>query len=320
MRGRMRILPQRIPPHFVKHLVNEKAGRATRMDPYDDLWTIVLRKKENGTYLHDGWPNFMRYHSLGNREFLLFQYHGIGTLHNGKCLCRKKEAGQTKKDNVDPIERHLIEAGKDQIKLRQSESCKYALDAAPKEKRKQGRPRKNNVDSIELRLIEAEKDQINLHQLESCKYAPNAAPEEKRKRGRQRKNREIDILSPHQLESCKEDPGAASNRKRKRGRQRKNKDIDNLILHQLESCIQDPEATSSGKRKPGRARKKKDEDLLHQSKSFKYREATESKSKSTTLIIALKCSMALAQYCPLEKAVNIKVHATTSFTFISMKE
>ncbi|XP_057465714.1 B3 domain-containing protein Os01g0723500-like [Actinidia eriantha] len=178
----------RIPPHFVKHLVNEKAGRATLMGPYDDLWTIVLRKKENGTYLHDGWPNFMTYHSLGNREFLLFQYHGSLRFTSEPCITENVSAGRRKRDrprknNVDPIERRLIEAGKDQIKLRQSESCKYAVDAAPKEKRKQGRPRKNNVDPIEFRLIEAEKDQINLHQLESCKYAPNAAPEEKRKRG-----------------------------------------------------------------------------------------------------------------------------------------
>ncbi|GFY89641.1 hypothetical protein Acr_06g0015810 [Actinidia rufa] len=242
----------RIPPHFMKHLVHEKAGRVTLTGPYDDLWTIVLRKKENGTYLQDGWPDFMRYHSLGNSEFLLFQYHGSlhftvrifdpsGLERVGSSITSKHQEaeGTQRKNKIDSID------------LKQLETC--ITENASARRRKRGRPRKNNVDPIDLCLIEAEKDQINLCRLESCKYAPDATPEEKRKRGRPRKNNvdpielclieaEKDQINLHQLESCKYALDATPEEKRKRGRPRKNREIDTLIPHQLESCKDDPEA------------------------------------------------------------------------------
>ena len=109
---------QQIPPHFIEHLKNEGAGRATLEGPSGDLWTVLLHKDENGTYLQEGWPEFARYHSLGNYEFLLFRHEGN--------LCFR----------VQIFDKNALE------RIGESLTCGAAMPAG---KRKRGRPRKNKV-------------------------------------------------------------------------------------------------------------------------------------------------------------------------------
>lgn len=130
---------QQIPPKFMKHLSNDMGDRATLKGPSDDAWTIVVHEKNNGTYLQDGWQDFMRFHSLGKNEFLLFRYDGNShfsvRIYDQSGLERQSESVITGKHR---------------------EARKMEAESSTG-RRKQGRPRKNNVNPD------------NLHQSNSCK-------------------------------------------------------------------------------------------------------------------------------------------------------
>ncbi|KAG5526535.1 hypothetical protein RHGRI_032719 [Rhododendron griersonianum] len=119
--------------------------RATLKGPSDDAWTIVVHEKNNGTYLQDGWQDFMRFHSLGKNEFLLFRYDGNShfsvRIYDQSGLERQSESVITCKDR---------------------EARKMEAESSTG-RRKRGRPRKNNVNPD------------NLHQSKSCKEGEDGA-------------------------------------------------------------------------------------------------------------------------------------------------
>ncbi|CAL5329173.1 unnamed protein product [Camellia sinensis] len=289
---------QEIPPHFMNHLVNEAADKATLKSPSGDLWTVVLRKKENGTYLQDGWSDFVRNHKVVKDEFLIFRYDG--NLHfsvqiydvNGlerasASFTRKHQGADTSKqgtsaeNEIDSLHLHQLKDSElinpeptrkrkrggwrkkvDPINLHQSKSFNCAPKAAPNKKRRCGRPRKNEAT-----------DALVLRKLERCKRAPEAASNEKRRPGRPRKNEAIGgTLNLCQPEPWKHAPKAASNEKRRPGRPRKNEAIGGTpILCQPAPWKHAPKAASNEKRSPGRPRKNEAVDtlILHKSESCK---------------------------------------------------
>ncbi|KAF8406360.1 hypothetical protein HHK36_008447 [Tetracentron sinense] len=68
----------RIPPDFMKNILKEasETERAILRSPTGSHWQVKLSNTTNGTYLQDGWQDFLSDHSLGDNEFLLFTYDG----------------------------------------------------------------------------------------------------------------------------------------------------------------------------------------------------------------------------------------------------
>ncbi|XP_042495566.1 B3 domain-containing protein Os01g0723500-like [Macadamia integrifolia] len=64
----------RIPPDFVKHISPEAYELATLEDSTGSQWPIKLSKTTEGTYLEDGWQDFVKDHSIDEYNFLLFGY------------------------------------------------------------------------------------------------------------------------------------------------------------------------------------------------------------------------------------------------------
>ncbi|KAJ4963137.1 hypothetical protein NE237_023076 [Protea cynaroides] len=65
-----------IPPDFVEHISKEAYKFATLEDSIGSHWCIKLRKTADGTYLADGWPDFVKDHSIYDFNFLVFGYDG----------------------------------------------------------------------------------------------------------------------------------------------------------------------------------------------------------------------------------------------------
>ncbi|KAJ4964248.1 hypothetical protein NE237_024187 [Protea cynaroides] len=66
----------RIPPDFVQHISKEAYEFATLEDSSGSHWCIKLSKTTDGTYLEDGWPDFVKDHSIYDFNFLVFGYDG----------------------------------------------------------------------------------------------------------------------------------------------------------------------------------------------------------------------------------------------------
>ncbi|KAK6159418.1 hypothetical protein DH2020_006732 [Rehmannia glutinosa] len=68
----------RIPPAFKHHLSNsneEVDQYATLKTPYGK-WKVKLEQKKGDIYFVQGWQDFLKHHSLGQQEFLVFKYNG----------------------------------------------------------------------------------------------------------------------------------------------------------------------------------------------------------------------------------------------------
>lgn len=72
---------QRIPPAFIKHLAGDISDRATLTCSSGGHWGVTVSKNPNGTYLEDGWKEFLRENNLGDDEFLVFIYDGDMRFH-----------------------------------------------------------------------------------------------------------------------------------------------------------------------------------------------------------------------------------------------
>ncbi|KAF5184608.1 B3 domain-containing protein [Thalictrum thalictroides] len=67
----------RIPPDFLKHISKDKSGIAVIDGPNATYsWHVKFCRTEDGTYLTDGWKEFVRDHCLGEYDFLIFRYEG----------------------------------------------------------------------------------------------------------------------------------------------------------------------------------------------------------------------------------------------------
>lgn len=67
---------QKIPPKFARLFSEELPHRLILKGPSGENWNAKLRKDITGVYIHDGWQEFHIENSLGNKEFLLFEYNG----------------------------------------------------------------------------------------------------------------------------------------------------------------------------------------------------------------------------------------------------
>ncbi|XP_043713901.1 B3 domain-containing protein Os11g0197600-like isoform X2 [Telopea speciosissima] len=66
----------RIPPDFVEHISTEAYKLATLEDSCGNHWHVKLSKTTSGTYIEDGWQDFIKDHSIYDHNFLVFGYDG----------------------------------------------------------------------------------------------------------------------------------------------------------------------------------------------------------------------------------------------------
>lgn len=66
----------KLPPNFLKHLSNEASKQVSLVGPNGCSWSAELVTYADGTYISNGWSNFVEDHSLKEREFLVFRYDG----------------------------------------------------------------------------------------------------------------------------------------------------------------------------------------------------------------------------------------------------
>ncbi|PIA59297.1 hypothetical protein AQUCO_00400295v1 [Aquilegia coerulea] len=104
---------EEIPPDFLKHIQKEESVMAVLKCPSGSRWDVKLSKRENGTFIQDGWQNFLRDHSLGNYEVLVFRYNGDMCFDvqifdktgseklNGIYIETHQEPGMTRKENEE---------------------------------------------------------------------------------------------------------------------------------------------------------------------------------------------------------------------------
>ncbi|XP_077218594.1 B3 domain-containing protein Os01g0723500-like [Tasmannia lanceolata] len=86
----------RIPPSFMKHISKEVSSKRTAIleGPTNKVWHVELSQKTNGTYLQDGWQEFVKAHSLKVSEFLVFRYDGnmrFNVLIFDKTACERED-------------------------------------------------------------------------------------------------------------------------------------------------------------------------------------------------------------------------------------
>lgn len=60
----------------MKHLTKETSSRATLKCSSGRSWNVEVGRAEGNMYFQDGWQQFLKDNSLGDREFLLFRYDG----------------------------------------------------------------------------------------------------------------------------------------------------------------------------------------------------------------------------------------------------
>ncbi|KAJ4964237.1 hypothetical protein NE237_024176 [Protea cynaroides] len=90
-----------IPPAFVEHISEEAYKIATLEDSSGSHWCIKLSKTTDGTYLEDGWPDFVKDHSISDFNFLVFGYDGntcFNVLIFSKSACERDYVFKIKKN------------------------------------------------------------------------------------------------------------------------------------------------------------------------------------------------------------------------------
>ncbi|KAH6814872.1 hypothetical protein C2S51_023890 [Perilla frutescens var. frutescens] len=70
------LIELQIPHDFVHdHLASEETDGVILKGPCGS-WEAKLEQRDNGLYIVQGWPDFVRNHCLGNKEFVQFLYNG----------------------------------------------------------------------------------------------------------------------------------------------------------------------------------------------------------------------------------------------------
>ncbi|TXG64437.1 hypothetical protein EZV62_011431 [Acer yangbiense] len=65
---------QRIPEKFVRIFGDELSNEVTLTVPNGRVWQVGLTKEERKIWFHDGWHEFVQYHSISTGYFLVFKY------------------------------------------------------------------------------------------------------------------------------------------------------------------------------------------------------------------------------------------------------
>ncbi|KAM7482545.1 hypothetical protein LguiB_007128 [Lonicera macranthoides] len=223
----------------MKHIKKEESDTATLKGPCGGHWSVKLGQKENGTFLQDGWQEFIRDNSIREADFLLFTYEGnlcfsaqifnksglerINTLKQLEATSsgmKKKQAGSPRKGSID----HPLKPQQSNNASRNGTGDGiHEEDKPPNGKRKRGRPRKAIVAS----LPPQQSDLNYVLDRKADGKQQSEASNGKGNRGRPRKCN-VAPLNLQPPESSRDDPGS--------------------IKHQ-------EAGPSSGKRKPGRPRK-----------------------------------------------------------------
>ncbi|TXG64432.1 hypothetical protein EZV62_011426 [Acer yangbiense] len=68
------ILLKRIPEKFVRIFGDELSNEVTLTVPNGRVWQVGLTKEERKIWFHDGWHEFVQYHSISTGYFLVFKY------------------------------------------------------------------------------------------------------------------------------------------------------------------------------------------------------------------------------------------------------
>ncbi|TXG64438.1 hypothetical protein EZV62_011432 [Acer yangbiense] len=64
----------RIPEKFVRIFRDELSNEVTLTVPNGRVWQVGLTKEERKIWFHDGWHEFVQYHSISTGYFLVFKY------------------------------------------------------------------------------------------------------------------------------------------------------------------------------------------------------------------------------------------------------
>ncbi|KAE8077337.1 hypothetical protein FH972_015909 [Carpinus fangiana] len=70
-----------IPVKFVMEFGDDLSDVATLTAPNGHLWQVGLEKCNKEIWFHDGWQEFMEYHSIHYGYFLVFRYEGNSKFH-----------------------------------------------------------------------------------------------------------------------------------------------------------------------------------------------------------------------------------------------
>ncbi|KAL5788452.1 hypothetical protein ACOSP7_005401 [Xanthoceras sorbifolium] len=71
----------RIPEKFVRKFRDELSAVVTLTVPNGRIWHVQLTKDEKNIWLHDGWHDFVKYHSICAGHFLVFKYGKNSNFH-----------------------------------------------------------------------------------------------------------------------------------------------------------------------------------------------------------------------------------------------
>ncbi|OVA05167.1 B3 DNA binding domain [Macleaya cordata] len=141
----------------MKHISEEESDRAILKGPSGSQWHVKLCKTEDGTYLQDGWQDFVRDHSLCYYEFLVFRYDGnmcFNVQIFDKSGCEREDACSSKTQGlIFPIEKKFVSyAGKKRGKP--PKRCAGSADLFPSRDcytgKKRGRQPKKFAGSADL--------------------------------------------------------------------------------------------------------------------------------------------------------------------------
>ncbi|XP_058069232.1 B3 domain-containing protein Os01g0723500-like [Magnolia sinica] len=136
----------RIPPAFVKYIAKEVSQRAILKGPSGRIWHVELCKRTSGTYLQNGWQEFVKDHSLQEYEFLVFRYDGdvhFTVQIFDRTACEKKDVL----------------------------TMKTPTESTSKESKKRGREEENSLDSSKFSHRKAHKSETEKHEI-ACVHAP----------------------------------------------------------------------------------------------------------------------------------------------------
>ncbi|KAK3195635.1 hypothetical protein Dsin_026945 [Dipteronia sinensis] len=71
----------RIPEKFVRKFGDELCAIVTLTVPNGRTWHVKLKKDEKKIWFHDGWHDFIKYHSICAGSFLVFKYGKNSNFH-----------------------------------------------------------------------------------------------------------------------------------------------------------------------------------------------------------------------------------------------
>lgn len=70
-----------IPEKFVREFGDELSALATLTAPNGHFWQVGLEKADKKIWFHDGWQDFMEYHSIHYGYFVVFRFEGNSKFH-----------------------------------------------------------------------------------------------------------------------------------------------------------------------------------------------------------------------------------------------